>query len=223
MMRPTQRPGAALASAFLVAALAATLLTALAPVRADDEPTGDPRLSAEERATMQRMLDESRERFRELISGLSEEQWSWKPAPDRWSVGECAEHIVKSEAALLASAEEALAKPPDPAWQEKTKGKSDFIQNVMPNRTRRAVAPQEIRPTEGMSHDEVLAEHERIRTRVRAVLADEDREFKNHLLTHPFPVFGDLNAYDWLIYVPLHTIRHSKQIAEVQQTEGYPQ
>ena len=41
-------------------------------------------------------------------------------------------------------------------------------------------------------------------------------------MVHPFPVFGPLNAYDWLIYVPLHTIRHSRQIVEVQQTAGYP-
>jgi hypothetical protein len=45
---------------------------------------------------------------------------------------------------------------------------------------------------------------------------------KEHTLPHPFPIFGTLNAYQWLIYVPLHTIRHDKQIAEVKATSGYP-
>ena len=45
---------------------------------------------------------------------------------------------------------------------------------------------------------------------------------KAHTIRHPFPIFGTLNAYQWLIYGPLHTMRHVKQIAEVKATEGYP-
>ena len=45
---------------------------------------------------------------------------------------------------------------------------------------------------------------------------------KEHTDEHPMPVFGTLNAYQWLIYVPLHTMRHDKQIAEVKATAGYP-
>jgi N-acetyl-beta-hexosaminidase len=45
---------------------------------------------------------------------------------------------------------------------------------------------------------------------------------KEHTAEHPFPAFGTLNAYQWLIYVPLHTMRHDKQIAEVKATAGYP-
>jgi hypothetical protein len=47
-------------------------------------------------------------------------------------------------------------------------------------------------------------------------------ELKQYTVEHPFPVFGTLNAYQWLIYVPLHTMRHDKQIAEVKATAGYP-
>jgi hypothetical protein len=45
---------------------------------------------------------------------------------------------------------------------------------------------------------------------------------KEHTVVHPFPIFGALHAYQWLIYVPLHTMRHSRQIAEVKMTAGYP-
>ena len=49
-----------------------------------------------------------------------------------------------------------------------------------------------------------------------------DKPIKEYTLEHPFPVFGWLSAHDWLIYVPLHTIRHTKQLIEVQEHEGYP-
>jgi len=49
-----------------------------------------------------------------------------------------------------------------------------------------------------------------------------EASLKEHTVDHPFPAFGTLNAYQWLIYIPLHTERHGKQIAEVKATAGYP-
>jgi hypothetical protein len=45
---------------------------------------------------------------------------------------------------------------------------------------------------------------------------------KEHNSDHPFPVFKTLNAYQWLLYIPLHNLRHDQQIAEVKATPGYP-
>ena len=45
---------------------------------------------------------------------------------------------------------------------------------------------------------------------------------KAHTLDHPFPVFNTLNAYQWLIYIPLHNIRHNKQIEEVKSDPNFP-
>ena len=47
-------------------------------------------------------------------------------------------------------------------------------------------------------------------------------ELKQFTVEHPMQVFNTLNAYQWLIYIPLHTMRHDKQIAEVKATPGYP-
>jgi len=41
-------------------------------------------------------------------------------------------------------------------------------------------------------------------------------------MVHPFPIFGTLNAYQWLIFVPLHSFDHDKQIAEVKASPRYP-
>ena len=63
--------------------LAALLLAVSLPVSAAD--TGGDRLT--------RSLDHTRDELRRLVAGLSAEQWSWKPAPDRWSVAECFAHL----------------------------------------------------------------------------------------------------------------------------------
>ena len=51
---------------------------------------------------------------------------------------------------------------------------------------------------------------------------DTQLPLKEHNSEHPFPVFNRLNAYQWLLYIPLHNLRHDQQIAEVKATPGYP-
>lgn len=193
---------------------------------AADAPDGN--LSADEKAEMVKLLDDSLDRFMGLITGLTDEQWNFKQNEDRWSVGQCAEHIVRSERALLKSAQDAMENPADADWAKKTEGKAQLIRDVMPNRNPGgeggATAPQEIRPTENWGRGKVIEEYYKVRGEVRAFAETVafEQPIKQHILVHPFPVFGDLSAYDWLIYVPLHTVRHSKQIVEVQKDKNYP-
>lgn len=203
-------------SLFFVAVLAS--LAVGGPASAGESPT----LTSEERAQFRQWLEESEETFLGLIEGVEGEAWTWKPAPDRWSVAECAEHIILSEKALFDSAKEALAGEPDPEWESKTQGKAGMIAQVMPNRQGRAQAPQEIRPRGNVSKQELVETFHALRAELDELVADESLELKRYTQEHPFPVFGTLNAHQWLIYVPLHTIRHSKQIREVQETPGYP-
>jgi len=207
-------------------ALSIVLLAGLCSGAASGEDVPSPSLTAEEHAELIRLLDESFDKLMGLITGLSDEQWNFKQNPDRWSTGECAEHIVRSETALLDAAMRALNGDADPEWYERTKGKTNLIRQVMPNRRPMgaggATAPVEIRPTEKWGRAKTIAEFYKIRGQVRGYAETIDRPIKEYTEEHPFPVFGWLTAHDWLIYIPLHTIRHSKQIIEVQEDENYP-
>jgi DinB superfamily len=182
----------------------------------------DAHMTAEERTKVINWLEESRKEFLAAIDGITEEQWKWKPAPERWSVGETAEHIVLAEAALFANAQKAVAAPPNPEWEEKTKGKTEFIERVMAPRLGKATAPEPIVPTGKLTQAQVRATFERQRLEIEKFASTTEVALKEHTAEHPFPIFGTLNAYQWLIYVPLHTMRHDKQIAEVKATPGYP-
>src|SRR6266568_2045171 len=35
------------------------------------------------------------------VDGLTDAQWKFKPAPDRWSIAECAEHLAVTEDSLF--------------------------------------------------------------------------------------------------------------------------
>jgi hypothetical protein len=66
----------------------------------------------------------------------------------------------------------------------------------------------------------LLARFKEQRAKVTAYVRDTDRPLKAHTAANPF--FGDLNAHQWLLYIPLHHIRHNQQIAEVKASPGYP-
>ena len=184
--------------------------------------TPDPKPTAEDRAKVIRYLDQSEKQFKELIANVSPEQWKWHPAPGKWSVGECAEHIVLAESLLFASVQKAIANPPNPAWAEQTKGKTEFLERIMPNRTGKAIAPESIVPSGGWTKEETIARFDEARARTRKFAETTDIALMEHTVDHPFPVFKTLNAYQWLIYIPLHNIRHNGQLEDVKKAEGYP-
>jgi len=83
-------------------------------------------LSEAERHRAIRHLNDTRAAFLASIQGLSADQWSFKPAPEVWSVGEVAEHITVSEGTILDLVEKkVLAAPVDPAQVEQARGKDD--------------------------------------------------------------------------------------------------
>lgn len=183
----------------------------------------DAHITAEERTKALNWLEESRKEFLAAIDGVSEAQWKWKPTPERWSVGETAEHIVLAEAMLFATVKQALAAAPNPAWEEQTKGKTELLERVLAPRLGKAQAPEAIVPRSGMTVEQVKERFETQRAEIVKFARETNAPLKEHTVQNPFPVFGTLNAYQWLIYGPLHTERHDKQIAEVKATAGYPE
>jgi hypothetical protein len=180
----------------------------------------DARMTAEERTQVLNWLDESRKEFLAAIDGLTDEQWKWKPAPDRWSVGEVAEHVVLAEAGQFANVKKAIASAPDPAWEAKTKSKTDTLVRVLAPRLGKAQAAEAIVPKGGMTQAQVKDRFETQRAEIVRFATETDVPLKQSTVDNAF--FGPLNGYQWLIYAPLHTMRHDKQIAEVKATAGYP-
>ena len=180
----------------------------------------DARMTPDERAKALKWLEESRQEFLAAIDGVTEQQWKWKPAPERWSVDEVAEHIVIAEASQFANVQKAISLTPNPAWEAQTKGKTERLEAVLAPRLGRVQAPEAIVPKGGMTLAQVKERFEKQRAEMVKFARETDAPLKQYTIDNPF--FGALNGYQWLIYAPLHTMRHDKQIAEVKATTGYP-
>jgi hypothetical protein len=127
---------------------------------------------------------------------------------------------VLAEAAQFNNVKKALSLPPNPAWAEETRGKTERLEAILAHRLGKAQAPEAIVPKGEMSSAQVRERFEMQRAEIVKFSTETDLPLKEHTVNNPF--FGTLNGYNWLVYAPLHTMRHVKQIAEVKGTAGYP-
>src|SRR5881394_1608735 len=64
-------------------------------------------------------LESTTQGVQDATAGLSQAQWNFKPAPDKWSVAEVTEHIAASEDFLRAMVTDQVMKaPPRPAGED---------------------------------------------------------------------------------------------------------
>src|SRR6185436_7085478 len=85
--------------------LALVLLVAM-PLFAADAPAMD---AGKEKLVNE--LERTRDKFLKSVEGLSEAQWNYKAAPEKWSIAQCAEHIAAAESLIRGAVEGALTKP----------------------------------------------------------------------------------------------------------------
>ena len=106
----------------------------------------------------------------------------------------------------------------DEKWAA-TVGKTDILRRALPNRSTRVIAPEEIQPkhTNARAGDHALQEQ---RARTLAFAQETEAPLKAYTVANPF--FGPLNGHQWLLYIPLHNLRHNLQIAEVKTASDYP-
>lgn len=180
------------------------------------------KITAEERAKVIKLLKDTQAETLEALEKLSDEQLKFKAAPEKWSVLEVAEHIMKAESLLFGAVQGAIASKPNPDWETKTKGKTELLERILPDRSGKAQAPESIVPSGKLSREEVIAKFKEARSKTLKFAEETQLPLKSHTLDHPFPIFGTLNAYQWLIYIPLHNVRHNLQIAEVKVNANFP-
>jgi DinB superfamily len=205
----------------LAVLLFTTLLTLL--TQAGPQPTGDGKITPEERAKAIKMLNDSQSEFLSYVEKLSDAQWNARPMPFKWTVGETAEHIALAEGLLYGAMERALAAPINPDWETKTANKEAILDNLLAARKGKAQAPEPIQPLKRkMSRAEIMALFKEGRAKSMKFIETTELPLKAHTLDHPFAVFGTLNAYQWFIYIPEHNFRHNKQIAEIMSNPAFP-
>jgi hypothetical protein len=185
-------------------------------------PGLDQTLSPAERDHAVAELDSSQKAFLEATSGLSEAQWNFKPAPDRWSIAECAEHIGVTEAFILKLiTEQTLKGPAEPEKRALVQGKDSSLMTLVVDRTAKFKAPEIIQPTRRWATSgEITKNVLESRARTIEFVSTTQADLRDHFMDHP--VFKTLDTYQWILLTSGHMRRHTAQILEVKADPNFP-
>jgi len=203
--------------------LLALALASFAQTTATPAPTPAPTpLTASEREVALNSLQATHDAFLKSIAGLSDKQWRFKPAPDRWSVAEVAEHIAVSESMIFGLVQkQIMMSPANPEKRPEVAGKDEIVLTKVPDRSRKAQAPEFLKPTNRWAtREELIKAFEDSRKATMDYVRTTNDDLRDHF--GPHPLLGSLDAYQWILLISAHSERHTKQIEEVKADPGFP-
>lgn len=177
-----------------------------------------------DRELLLRLLAESQEKLCEAADGLSEEQARQRPAPDRWSVLECVEHVCHVEDAMFETFTTKLA----PAGAPADLNREEMFLRGAASRSRRFSAPARVQPTGRFpSLAAALDYFRKIRARSINYVRRLELNPRGHTAPHPvaeaLALDRPLTGQEFLIILALHPARHAEQIREIRRTLDQPE
>jgi hypothetical protein len=152
--------------------------------------------------------------------GLSEAQWNFKAATNRWSVAEVTEHIAAAEDMIFGNVQTNVMKAPARTDKEDVKAIDELILKAVPDRTEKRQAPEPLIPTKRFGSPAASLKHfEASRDKTIAFLKNT-KDLRQHATESPLQ--KNLDAYEWILFIAAHSERHTKQIDEVKADPNFP-
>ena len=172
-------------------------------------------------------FDRTQKHVLEVTEGLSEAQWKFKPAPDRWSIAEILEHMVIVHGRVRERIFGQLPQAPPPPESTDLRKIDAIILEKIPDRSIKAKAPAVIEPT---GHWALSEARDRLSQSYVMLLeiVESTPDLRAHSLDAP-PLrvvtegaYTAMDGYQWALTAAAHDQRHARQILEVKADPHYP-
>ena len=158
--------------------------------------------------------DAVREKLKNTVSALSEEQLDARPDGEKWSVKQIVEHVAMVNDGImricskLLSKAEAAGRPANGFTMS-----TGFLEKAMGSADAKLEAPEIVHPA-GAPLSDSLA---RLGASTEALkgLREKFEKFDGTEPKFPHPYFGDLSAQEWFVLGGAHEGRHLRQIRRI--------
>ena len=181
---------------------------------------GAQELTQAERDRALQYLESTKANILEATRGLSEAQWNFKPAPDRWSVAQVMEHIAASEDFIRDNLlkEKVMVSPVGPPRRD-LKKTDEAVIAMVPDRTHKADAPGPLVPTNRYGSPDGSVKHFLESRATTEEYLKTTSGLRDHVMDGPV---GKMDGYEFILFIAAHSERHLKQINEVKADPNFP-
>ena len=168
-------------------------------------------------------LDSQQAALREAVELIPAAQREEQPGADRWSVAQVLDHLAQIEKriTLLLTKRIGGARAAGIGPELETSSVLNSVPTALiVDRSRQVAAPEEVRPESGMDAATAWAELEKSGAALRAAALTGDGLALSEV-RHTHPALGEINLYQWLLFVGSHKARHILQVREIaEQLKG---
>ena len=166
-------------------------------------------------------LESTKNGVLDATRGLSEAQWNFKSAPDRWSVAEVVEHLAAAEDLLRGMTQEQVMKSPAVPVRDavETRKADEGVLMMVPDRSRKAQAPEPLKPTNRFGSPAAAQKHFVESRAATEEYLKSTPGLRAHLGDSPL---GKLDGYEFVLFIAAHSERHTKQMLEVKADPNFP-
>lgn len=174
----------------------------------------------DEKAFMLHYYQQTLDNLKKSTAGLTEEQLSFKPSPDSWSISQCLEHMILTEQMIFEFSKKGMEAPANPERRSEIKLTDEDVIAGMTDRSHKAQAPEQLDP-EGKYTDvkTAIADLEKTRKPILEYInAAPIEELRNHVGDSPL---GPVDSYHSFLYIAGHTARHTAQIEEIKADKNF--
>ena len=204
-------------------------MTATVPTGASaTEISSRQKLTPEELDQARLFLEQTRNSVIGVTKGLTEAQWRFKPAPDRWSIAENLDHIVIVLERVLGPIFDQLAAAPASLVRSDCQAVDAIAIHQFPTRLAKFSAPEFVRPAEQIIPAELLvrldADYARLLDRLESTPGLRECALDSAPLKAVSKgAYTLMDGYQWILTAAAHTERHAKQMLEVIADDAFPE
>jgi hypothetical protein len=184
--------------------------------------TGYCQITAQEKAKAADLLKLGFDGLINSVNGLSEQQLNYKPDSTRWSIKECVYHLALSETNIWGWMQGVMAAPANPDKRVMIKATDEQIIAGVEDRSHKVKTSEPFEPKNAKwaGKDEALAFLKDERFKHINYIKESADDYRNHI-SEQGPM-GAMDAYQIVLLMAQHTVRHTKQVEEIKASTGFP-
>ncbi|MFL5606831.1 MAG: DinB family protein [Gemmatimonadaceae bacterium] len=175
-------------------------------------------------AELRAFVDAQRSALLSAASPVPPDRWTERPAPECWSLTELFEHLYRVENVCARVVEKRALEAREaghPPENETSSVLGALDGTGLTDRSRKLAAPERVAPIGGWTREQALESL----ARSRATLHDGMRAADGLALgtvKAPHPRLGEIDLYQWILFIGQHEQRHVAQAAEIAERLAAP-
>jgi uncharacterized damage-inducible protein DinB len=158
--------------------------------------------------------EEMRQELLRSLAGIPKDRMGVRPSLNEWSVAEIVEHLRVVEGGIARLVAKRVGQAREAGLRAETSSESVLgsLDAFAATLEGPIDAPATVRPRSNADFDEAMAGLDTSRQALRLAAASADGLAIGEI-KHTHPTIGELDLYQWLVFIGKHEARHTRQVA----------